>query len=152
MCVYYCQLMTACEVRISDGSSEVFSSDLPTGNAGGRVAGGVITIGEEPRRSAPCARRRVPRFLDGAQRMCVSLRETRREYVHVASSSTSMSPTVSRRDTHILTPPQARRPASGSRSIDPPAWPSVVERLCPHRDRRRQERKGGGGGKRVLRR
>src|SRR3546814_13015930 len=69
--------------------------------------------------------------------MCVSLRETRREYVHVASSSTSMSPTVSRRDTHILTPPQARRPASGSRSIDPPAWLSVVERLCPRRDRRR---------------
>src|SRR3546814_16374394 len=44
--------------------------------------------------------------------MCVSLRETRREYVHVASSSTSLSPTVSRRDTHILPPPQARRPAS----------------------------------------
>src|SRR3546814_16804024 len=52
--------------------------------------------------------------------MCVSLRETRRKYVHVASSSTSMSPTVSRRDTHILTPPQARRPASSTEaSIHP---------------------------------
>src|SRR3546814_413776 len=52
--------------------------------------------------------------------MCVSLRETRRKYVHVASSSTSLSPTVSRRDTHILPPPQARRPASGAEaSIHP---------------------------------
>src|SRR3546814_1288016 len=77
--------------------------------------------------------------------MCVSLRETRREYVHVASSSTSLSPTVSRRDTHILPPPQARRPASGAclfgacRSIDPPAWLSVVERSCPRWDCRRQD-------------
>src|SRR3546814_7666237 len=63
---------------------------------------------------------RKPRFLDGAQRMCASLRETRREYVHVASSSTSMSPTVSRRDTHILPPPQAKHPASGAEaSIHP---------------------------------
>src|SRR3546814_5332659 len=77
--------------------------------------------------------------------MCVSRRETRREYVHVASSSTSMSPTVSRRDTRILAPPQARCPASGTcclgagRSIDPPAWVSVVERLCPRRDCRSEE-------------
>src|SRR3546814_18529331 len=50
-----------------------------------------------------------------------------------------MSPTVSRRDTHILPPPQARRPASASRSLDPPAWVSVVERPCPRRDCRRQD-------------
>src|SRR3546814_9953680 len=52
--------------------------------------------------------------------MCASLRETRREYGHVASSSTSLSPTVSRRDTHILPPPQARRPASGAEASTHP--------------------------------
>src|SRR3546814_15395020 len=63
--------------------------------------------------------------------MCASLRETRREYGHVASSSTSLSPTVSRRDTHILTPPQARRPASGAEASTHPlglaSWKGLAQ-------------------------
>src|SRR3546814_12692112 len=118
-------------MRISDWSSDVCSSDLARRRSH-----------QTPRRSiAPAeASTRGLCFLGGAQRMCVSLRETRREYVHVGLSSASMPPTVSRRATHILSPPPARRHASGTcslgacRSIDPPDWLRVVAWPRPRLD------------------